>query len=237
MDFTLYKSQLKSFFSWLIPAKCAWCKSSINGLASVYCRTCTAELPYLDRGCQRCGQAFSGFSDYCGRCLCQPPIFDACFCAFDYCEPISDDIRRLKYGEQPQLAKRLAALLVDELAQQDIEMPDALVSVPMHISKLKIRGFNQSHELAKCLSKQLGIPLLRGAIRKNKATPPQATQTRAQRKTNLIGSFSMHKKPISKHVAIIDDVVTSGATAEEIAKILKKNGVDYVQVWGIARTS
>lgn len=237
MDFTLYNVQLKRFIDWLVPPQCAQCESELDlDSHNIYCANCEQGLPYSKSSCQRCGQPFSGFNDHCGSCLHKPPIFDACFCAFEYRAPISDDICRLKYGDQPQLAKRLAQLFIQELNQYDIELPDALISVPMHKSKLRKRGFNQSHELAKCISKQLDLPLTTGALKKAKPTPRQATQTLIQRKTNLKGSFEVQEKLPFKHIAIVDDVVTTGSTAEEIAKILKKNGVDYIQVWGIART-
>lgn len=211
------------------------CKKNLTSNA-LYCPACVHKLPYLDSTCVRCGQPFSGFDDYCGACLTNPPSFDACFCPFEYLAPISDDICRLKYAEQPQLAQRLAKQFVQELTHREVPLPNAIISVPMHRFNLRKRGFNQSHELAKQISSQLKIPLARNVIAKNKLTERQATQTLQQRKNNLKGSFSIAKKPRFKHIAIVDDVVTTGATAEEISKILKKNGVDYVQIWGIART-
>jgi ComF family protein len=123
-----------------------------------------------------------------------------------------------------------------ELIESNFERPDALIAVPMHISRLRERGYNHSALIAQHLSKTLKIPLLTGNIGKSRATPPQARQDLKQRKKNLAGSFKIKKNIYAKNVAIIDDVVTTGSTAEEIAKILKINGVDYVQVWGIAHT-
>ena len=106
----------------------------------------------------------------------------------------------------------------------------------MHTSKLRKRGFNQSHELAKHIGKSLNLPVIEGVLIKLKNTERQATKTLKQRQRNLKGSFALLDAIKTKHIAIIDDVVTTGATANEIAKILKRNGVDYIQVWGIART-
>jgi ComF family protein len=123
-----------------------------------------------------------------------------------------------------------------ELVESNFEPPDALIAVPMHISRLRERGYNHSTLIAQHLSKTLKIPLLRHTLIKSKATTAQAKQSLQQRKKNLIGSFKVKKIIHAKNVAIVDDVVTTGSTADEIAKILKKNGVDYVQVWGIAHT-
>ena len=142
----------------------------------------------------------------------------------------------MKYRERPELAKTVASLLSSELQNNNIERPDALIVVPMHISRLRERGYNHSALIAQHLSKMLDIPLIRGAVIKHKRTAPQAQQSLNNRKKNLNKSFKIEKTIAAKSVAIIDDVVTTGATAEEIAKILKKNGVDYIQVWGVAHT-
>ncbi len=237
MDFTLYNQQLKRFINWLIPKTCMQCARKIRELNCIYCEQCSDELPYSKHSCHRCGQPFSGFSNYCGRCVSKLPAFDACFCAFEYSAPISNAICRFKYAEQPQMARYLARLMIDELLSQEIEIPEAIIAVPMHRSSLRKRGYNQSHELAKHFSKRLNVPLLTNTLSKTKATPRQATQSLSQRKINQKGSFQVVKDIKFNHIAIVDDVVTTGATAQEIAKTLKKNGVDYVQVWGIARTS
>lgn len=236
MDFTLYNA-LRQLTKWLFPANCGGCLKALSQGERFFCDACDKTLPYLDNYCTRCGQPFSdAHTGDCGQCLAKPPAFDRCFCPFEYASPISDDICRLKYAEQPQVAKRLASMFVQELKRQDLPLPNALVSVPMHNRQLRKRGFNQSTQLAKQLSKQLNLPIINGALIKDKLTPRQATQTLAARKNNLKGSFKLQHTINYKHLAVVDDVVTSGATAQEIAKILKKNGVDYVHIWGVART-
>ncbi len=134
------------------------------------------------------------------------------------------------------MAKVGASLLARELIDNNIDSPDALIAVPMHVSRLRTRGYNHSALIAQNLSKTLNIPTLDNALTKLRKTTPQARLSLKQRRKNLKGSFELKKIINAKSVAIIDDVVTTGSTAEEIAKILKKNGVDYVQVWGIAHT-
>ncbi len=174
--------------------------------------------------------------DHCGKCISHPPSFDHCFSPFEYSAPISDEICRLKYAEQPQLATRLAELFVDELLAHDIEQPEALLAVPMHSKRLRERGYNQSLELAKQIAKRLEIPLINDLVRKKTHTRKQTTKTLIQRQSNLKNSFAILKNKHYQHLAIVDDVITTGTTVGEISKILKKNGVDYIQVWSIART-
>ncbi len=240
MDFTLY-NLFEQLFNWLVPTHCLACDQlEINAnepaLETGFCRDCYDNLPFLENTCSQCGLNFVGPSDVCGSCLTSPPSYDACFCPMEYTAPISDLICRLKYGDQPQLAARLAELMVDQITCQGIELPDAIISVPMHNSKLRKRGYNQSTELAKQISRLIDRPFINNALMKSKATSRQATQTLKQRQNNVKNSFLAHKNLGFKHIAIVDDVVTTGATVEEISKILKKNGVDYIQVWGLART-
>jgi len=246
MDFNLY-NLFKQISNWVAPSSCRLCsqpldrklndKSQDEGLyLAHHCCECYLKLPHQVFCCDRCRETFSGFSDYCGKCLNTPPNFDSCFCPFQYEAPISDDICKLKYADQPQIAKYLANLFLNELYSHGKTLPDALISVPMHASKLRKRGFNQSHELAKHISKSLKLPIIEGVLVKSRNTERQVTKTLKQRKKNLKGSFDLLDAVKTKHIAIIDDVVTTGATADEIAKILKRNGVDYIQVWGIART-
>jgi len=105
----------------------------------------------------------------------------------------------------------------------------------MHFNRLRKRGFNQSLLLTKAISRLTNIPYSANIVSKCKATSPQANLSLSLRRKNLKGSFNLKEKTKAKHVVIVDDVVTTGSTAAEITKILKRNGVDYVQVWGIAQ--
>lgn len=250
MDFTLYNylrkalRWLRKALNWLAPAKCIRCekpyKKTYSRSSSEHqhpcCVDCYPKLPFQGNACAQCGEPYAGVTDSCGRCLANPPNFNACFCPFEYTTPISELIIHFKYHEKPELAENLAQLLAFEIEQNNIEIPELLLPVPMHIKRLRQRGYNQSSLLAQKLGDLLDIPVNYRALEKIKLTEQQAKQTLKQRKNNVIGSFSLKNKLPVKSVAIIDDVVTTGSTAGEIAKILKKNGVDYVQVWGVAHT-
>ena len=175
--------------------------------------------------------------EVCGRCIEHAPAYDSCFCAFRYEEPLDSCIRQFKYSQRPELALPLAKLLYAELIASGTTLPDLLIPVPIHDTRLKHRGFNQSGELTRQLSKLLQIPYADNILIKHRPTEAQAGLTYRQRLDNPKGSFRMEMQTDVKHVAIVDDVVTTGSTASEIAKILKRNGVDYVQVWGVAHTN
>ena len=235
MDFKLYK-QLAQLKNWLFPDTCYSCAEELQQESSSFCTDCLASLPYLDEACHRCGEPLFHGDSACGKCISRQPTFDQCFCPFIYEDPIKKKIQELKFSDYPKNLAMIADLFLQELDAKKIAIPEAVISVPMHPKKLRGRGFNQSYELAKAIAKRLDIPLLYDHIQKSKDTPKQTSQTFKQRRKNLFKSFRAVKKIEHQHVAIVDDVVTTGATAEEISKILKKNGVDYIQVWGIART-
>ena len=226
----------QSTFNWLIPRRCMACAIAMAGDSQPYCRACYQALPFQTHCCTRCGQTISAQLDYCGRCLLTPPPFDACFCPFRYEGVISEEIQRFKYGDRPELSMGLAQALNLELQAIDIAKPDLLIPVPVHISRLRKRGYNQSLLLTKSLSKLINIPFSNSLIEKHRSTEPQVNQSLRQRQNNVKGSFRMCGETPPRSIAIIDDVFTTGATAAEITKILKRNGVDYVQVWGLAHT-
>jgi ComF family protein len=235
MNFTLY-NQARQAINWLLPKRCLNCDENLDHDNSPVCQACYPLLPFQYHYCSRCGQNYSANTDYCGHCLNHQPSFDHCFCPFRYESSIKLLICNLKYHQRPELAKAAALLLQQELNEADIELPDALIAVPMHLSRLRERGYNHSSLIVQQLGRALDIPILKHTLCKSRPTKPQAQQSLKQRRKNLADSFSVTKIIHAKNVAIVDDVVTTGSTAEEIAKILKKNGVDYVQVWGIAHT-
>jgi len=235
MNITLY-NYLSQVINWLLPSHCIQCKAHHHSNTTVICDECYLQLPFQSHNCQQCGQRYSSKSDHCGRCLSSPPSFDRCFCPFEYKSGIKELICQIKYREKPNLAKTAAQLLAREILEQGIELPQAIISVPMHVKRLRQRGYNHSNLIAINLSKILDVPYTDDLLEKTKPTQAQAGQSLKNRKTNLKNSFKVTKEPRFKHLAIVDDVVTTGSTAEEIAKILKKKGVDCIQVWGIAHT-
>ena len=226
-----------STFNWLIPKRCMVCATKLAYHSHPCCLECYAQLPFQHHCCSQCGQVFSSNLDYCGRCLFSPPPFDACFCPFRYEGLIKEHIQKFKYHDKPELSVILAEALHTEILAFDLPFPDLLIPVPMHINRLRERGYNQASLLAKSLAKLTNTPMSNKVVRKKFATKPQVNQSLRARKNNVKGSFYMPTQNCVKSIAIVDDVVTTGSTAAEITKILKRNGVDYVQVWGLAHTN
>lgn len=230
------RESLSIGLNWLLPRPCIKCAAPLSRASHPCCEDCYLGMPFQAPSCQQCGQTMAADQDVCGRCLVTPPAYDACFCPFSYAPPVDHQIRSFKYHDRPELAKILAQLLSREIDNMAIPMPDVLLPVPMHTSRLRKRGYNQSLLLAQELGKILGIDVNRKALIKKHKTTPQADLNLKQRTKNLAGSFALRHPIEAKHVAIVDDVVTTGSTVAEIAKTLKRNGVDYVQIWGIAHT-
>lgn len=233
MEFT---QTIRALGNWLIPHRCIQCANALPMDSHPCCEQCYAGLPFQHHCCQRCGQVFTAEQDYCGRCLVSPPPFDGCFCPFRYKPPISEQIQRFKYSQRPELAHTLSKLLFTEIRANQLEIPELLIPAPMHISRLRERGYNQALLLTKHLSALLNIPYSNKIIEKHRATPAQAGLSLKHRKKNLRGSFRLRSSIAAKNVVIVDDVFTTGSTATEITKILKRNGVDYIRIWGLAHT-
>jgi ComF family protein len=142
----------------------------------------------------------------------------------------------MKYHGQLHLTNYLALLLARDLKQQNEIKPQLLIPIPLHPKRLKKRGYNQSVELSKILSKQLNIPLDNNALIRIKNTLPQTQLPYSERKLNMKSAFQSLNTNLPEHIALIDDVVTTGHTADMAAKICIEQGVKKVELWTIART-
>ena len=169
----------------------------------------------------------------CGECLKHPPAFDHTRAALEYAFPTDKLIQALKYGGQLALAKLLGDLLTKAVIDQ--ARPEAILPMPLHPARLKTRGFNQALEIAKVISKQLAIPLALGIAQRVANTTPQASLPLDARHKNIKGAFACDQDLHGQRIAVVDDVMTSGATLNELAKILKRAGAAQVDVWVVTR--
>lgn len=220
-------------FARMLPAQpCLLCgASSHDGLC---CAACAADLPRLSaEHCPVCALPTLAGS-ICGHCLKQPPPFDHTVAAFGYKFPLDKLIQALKYRDRLILVNFLAEALVQRITTQ----PDCIVALPLHAIRLRERGFNQSLLLAHQISRRVGIPLLADACNRVRNTPPQSSLPWKERDKNMRQAFAC--KPGAdvrgKHVAVVDDVMTSGASIGELARALKKAGAKEVSAWVAART-
>lgn len=195
--------------------------------------------------CCLCG--FEGANldlDLCGFCFADLPWAPAHLpdvVAFRYEEPIDDLIRDLKYRGALANARVLGVLLAEAVRDSHVELPQLLVPVPLHAARLRERGFNQACALARYAGRMLEIPYARGAVRRVRNTPSQTSLDMNERRRNVQGAFSVAgaraqaRLVAAEHVAIVDDVMTTGSTVAELRAVLLAAGVGRVDVWAIAR--
>lgn len=208
-----------------------------------FCNPCLNSLPHLtyDR-CSVCALPVQGWQ-ICGACLSNPPAFDRSIAALEYAFPVDALLQRLKYGAHLAMARVLADLLIARInspvantVAHTVELPDFIVPMPLHSGRLRERGFNQALELARRVSKKTGVPLLSDACQRIRNTPSQTGLPWKEREQNIRGAFTCEAELDGKHVAMLDDVMTTGATLNELAKVLRKRGATQVSGWVVART-
>jgi ComF family protein len=226
----------------LAPCHCAAC-----GLRSYrpveLCEACENELPWLGPACYQCALPLPGDGALCGQCLRAPPAFDATVAACLFAQPVAGFIHALKYGGQfallPVLGEVLAQAVADHLAEADT--PDLLVPMPLHWARRWRRGFNQADLLAQGLRRhpellEYELTVNDKLCRRVRATPPQRGLHRDERRRNLRSAMRCGADLAGQSVAIVDDVLTTGASADALANTLKKAGAGRVEVWCCART-
>lgn len=210
---------------------CILCKAFTSQAG--FCNACYKALPQQTSiTCRHCALSIST-QGLCGRCLKQTFAFDAVYAAHPYSYPMSELIQAFKYQKRLSLAKPLAQLMLKNRPLKT----DILIPTPLHIQRLKERGFNQSLLLAKYLAHFSQIPLITDAAIKIRDTPKQSLLNEKTRQQNLSGAFYIYPHKVKDlSITIIDDVLTSGATAHLLAKALKKAGAATVNAWVLART-
>lgn len=221
----------------LFPRRCCLCdQASVSALA--LCDACRPELPWLGNGCPRCARPVpaDSFSYVCGECLKQPPPFERTLVLFRYQPPVSQLIQQFKFNQRLALTQLFSELLAERVAAIE-PLPEVIIPVPLHPTRQRERGFNQAIEIARPLGRRLGIPVALDACHRIRQTRTQSTLPAGQRRRNLRNAFAC-QQPASpwRHVAILDDVITTGSTISALAKTLRKGGVERVDCWAIART-
>jgi ComF family protein len=214
----------------LIGERCAGCEErpAPGGL----CDGCRRDIPPLpDPHCPLCALP-GATASVCGNCITAPPHFDAVVAAGSFSHPLDAYIRAFKYHSRLSLARPLASLLAGRLGAE--ALPDIIVPMPLSADRQRTRGFNQALELAR----QLPPPYparIRTSLRRVRDTSPQAGLGASDRKENVKGAFSAGPEVCGRRVALIDDVMTSGATLDAAARSLKEAGAIEVRAWVVAR--
>ncbi len=231
---------LKRVQGLLLPPYCVLCGGA--GLPPLLdlCAPCAAELPRNVDACARCAAPLppgAPAASTCGACLRRPPRFDRAFAPFRYAYPLDHLVRAFKYHGRLAYGRVLATLLAKHLRSQAVPLPELIVPVPLHPARQRERGFNQSSELARHLATQLDIALDERSCTRVRPTEDQTRLTAKERRRNLRRAFALERRLRVRHVAILDDVLTTGSTANELARTLKRAGVKQVSVWAVARAA
>lgn len=221
------------------PPTCVLCGAP--GLAELdLCAGCLGDLPGIAPSCVCCALPLpegTPATVLCASCQRAPPAYERCIALFRYQGLVSHLIGELKFRQRLALARLFGHLLAEAVVwQSEGFWPELLVPVPLHPARRRERGYNQSLEMARVVGKVLNIRVDGRLVAKTVATAPQQSLTRAERLDNVRGVFSLCQSLKVRRLAIIDDVMTTGATVNELASVLRTAGAECVQVWAIART-
>lgn len=173
---------------------------------------------------------------FCGDCLSHLFYYDRVYSPFLYSEEMQYLIKKLKYQKKIHYANIIAQLFIQKIKHlNDFQLPQAIIPMPMHYKRFKQRGFNQALELSRLFASHYQLPLNYSSLIRHRHTELQAGMNAIKRQKNVRHAFSMTRPVQYEHIALIDDVMTTGSTVNEAAKILKKNGIKQVDVWIMAR--
>lgn len=217
----------------LLPSRCLICSEPGAGDCDL-CAACRAALPWNAHGCDRCALPLpehESANTSCGPCLQASSPLQLARATFVYGAPVDALVRRFKFHQDLAAGHLLSRLMVEQL--RGGPRPMAIVPVPLHPSRLRQRGYDQALELARPLARQLQLPLCHG-LRRIRSTAAQSELDAAARKRNLKGAF-VAGPDLPRHVALVDDVMTTGATLHAAATALRRAGVERVDAWVCAR--
>ncbi len=224
------------FLELLFPGQCLVCgKRGLEGRD--ICATCLEKLPRNHPCCPCCAESLpsrQADGSLCGACSAKPPPYQRIIAPWRYEAPLDALIRQLKFHRKLAAGRLLGELLAGEIPSGP--GPDLLVPVPLHPRQLRRKGFNHISEITLFLSRASGIPWSPRRLKKIRETRSQHSLSRKERQGNLRGCFHFDNSAGYRHVAVVDDIVTTGATARETALALKRAGVEQVEIWAMART-
>lgn len=229
-------SVLDGLIAAVLPPRCLLCAGE-GAQGHDLCAGCRADLPLNSRCCARCALPLEHAAELCGICLKREPPFASAWAPFRYAHPL--DLLESRFKFQRNLAAgRLLSSLMIEAARQQLTgtLPECLLCVPLHRDRLRERGYNQALELGKPLAKALAIPLDIKSLIRIRSTSAQTGLDAKARRRNLHDAFAVITgATLPAHVAILDDVMTTGTTLRECTRVLLRAGVKRVDVWAFAR--
>jgi len=233
---------IKQILDSLYPRRCVLCHSLCapeKPHNMDLCHDCQADLPLIEYACFQCGIPLHQTQNQqrCGQCLQKTPAYDHVISIYHYQNPLIWLIQQMKFKKKSAIANLLGHVMSIQLKQHNTTIPDAIIPVPLHYKRQLERHFNQSEEMAKVVAKKLLCPLDTQYLERHLPSKQQSGLDAKQRRKNVKGIFRVKNKKQNsyRHIALIDDVMSTGSTVNEISKTLKKNGVEKVDVWILAR--
>lgn len=220
---------------WLMPRRCIVCDGHCS--QSDICRECAVTLPWNNSSCNRCALPMSTTLEDCGSCLTHVPRWQSARCAFVYDAVVARLLHQFKFSRRLSIGRVLSVLFAGWLASFPGPRPDLLLPVPLHWRRQMHRQFNQSSEIAQRLGADLQIPVAGRLCRRRRATRAQSSLPARERQRNLANAFALRGNPDGCHIAIVDDILTTGATANALSDVLLAAGASRVDVWTLARAS
>jgi len=231
------KARLKvdSLLDAIWPPVCLVCgQGSDNGRGC--CSGCHFDMPTMTGYCLTCGLELARTIEACGECLGRRPPFDRAVAGFGYRAPIASLVQRFKFDGDLAAGRVLARLLAERLSEMEATRPDLMIPVPLNWRRHWRRGFNQAELVCRDLSRHFGGLPWADVLKRSRATVTQSELPADRRAGNVKGAFALDRLPPKvRHAVLVDDVMTTGATLRECARVLKRAGVDRVDVWVIAR--
>lgn len=223
-----------------MPTTCWLCQMPLTFAHHGICSVCLRHLPPLPTCCPRCGLPSASARKECGACLLKPPYWHQMIMVSDWRPPLSDWVKRLKFYQATALSAMLARLLLlswlDARRKHKLRRPDLLLCVPLHPSRAWLRGYNQMDDVTRHLARWLKCRYALAGISRHRKTRIQHQLLATARRRNLRGAFRVEIAVKGLHIALTDDVVTTGSTVGEISRILLAAGAASVQVWSLCRT-
>lgn len=235
----LIQQSIETAITFLYPSQCKVCKEYLRLIAEPYiCMSCWKDIEYINPPwCEICG--LPSEENLCDACASQPPRYGKLRTIAVYEKTLQQAIHLFKFEKRTSIRKSLIQLLVDNIPDDlNLNDYDYVLPIPIHKKRLRERGFNQALLLAEGLTKITGLKVLQDALVRNKNTSPQSSLNREARQTNILGAFGLKNADYirSKHILVLDDVYTTGATVREVVKILWDADPKEIDVLTLART-
>lgn len=231
---------VKNLVDFVFPPRCPLCSRPIQSPEPHFlCPSCLSEATFIGPPyCIQCGIRFASEAEenhLCGRCLKATPTYGMARAICTFSGSIKTAIHAFKYQNKTYLAKTLIGLMDRGPLPFNISRYDTLVPVPLHRNRLRERGYNQSLLLARQLGHRHGVPVDQGVLKKIHDSLPQIELTGAKREENVKGVFSLGGDPAGRKILLVDDVLTTGATVNECARVLLKGGAKKIDIFTVAR--